>query len=220
MKKLGLGVAAAGMAMVAAAQSEAQADPVHPGYVQLGAVNVAPNPHQVQVYALGSTIPNASYNSPDQTALSVEAGWYVDKSWAASVSVASEVKSDMVGTGALAGTPALGSQSFMLISGTLTYHFNADGMISPYAGAGATFFHSSGTTDGAWTNTKVDDAWGGVAQIGVNLNINDRWGVFVDAKKHLLNIEGRGSMLGGLIPISTKTAFDPLVVGAGAVLRF
>jgi outer membrane protein len=204
--------------MIAAAQGEAQAEQTHKGYLQVGVADVAANPHKLQLYVAGGMVPDAGFNSPDETAANVELGWFVNNSWAVSGSYTSEVTTDNIGIGSLAATPQLGSDSFTLMTGTITYHFNSGGMISPYVGGGATFFHSTGATDGVVTGMKIDDAWGGVAQVGVNLDITDRIGLFIDAKQHLINVEARGSM--GPYPVDAKLKLDPLVVGAGATFRF
>jgi outer membrane protein len=218
VKKFGIGAAAAGMAIVAGAQSEAQAETPQRGYAQLSVVDVAPNPHHIQMFAGGALVPGASFDAPDETSFQGEVGWYIKDSWAVAGSIVTEVETDNVGTGALAGPP-LGSDSFMLGAVTLTYHFNEGGMLSPYVGGGASYFHSTGAKDGVVTGLKIDDAWGGVVQAGVNLNITERWGVFVDAKQYLTSIEARG-MIAGVIPMAAKADLDPLVVGAGATFRF
>ena len=61
---------------------------------------------------------------------------------------------------------------------SLQYHFNPDGILRPYIGAGVNYTtFSNEDTKGALSDTslELDDSWGAAGQIGVDVSLTDNW---------------------------------------------
>jgi outer membrane protein len=82
------------------------------------------------------------------------------------------------------------------------YHFFSDGMVSPYIGAGLTYAKLWEKKSKLGSHVEVDDTWGGLVNVGLNIKIPDsRWTIAVDAKRWWLNpadVHLGGSKLGNL----------------------
>lgn len=137
------------------------------------------------------------------------------------------------GTGNLAGVE-VGEVTVLPPSLIAVWHFMPSNNIRPYAGAGInyTFFFSESTTS-EFTSTidavvvpgvtstglSVDDAFGLVAQVGVDIDINKDWYVSFDAKYIALDTTATIQENG----VDTATVdFDvnPLVLGIGVGTSF
>ncbi|GMR01047.1 MAG: outer membrane beta-barrel protein [Gammaproteobacteria bacterium] len=133
---------------------------------------------------------------------------------------------DITGTGGLSG---VGVGDVMVLPPALIaqWHFMPTNNIRPYAGAGInyTMFFNENTTAqldtvlGGQTSLSVDDAFGLVAQVGVDIDINKSWYVNFDAKYIDLNTTAAVSVNGSK---AATVDFDlnPLVLGVGIGTSF
>ncbi|MBL8550108.1 MAG: OmpW family protein [Hyphomonadaceae bacterium] len=215
MRKLGLSVAAACMAFGGAA---AHADDGLRGYFHLGAGQVSLNPNSVEMSIGGAAVPGAGFDASTEYPVVGELGIFVYGNWALSASLTSSVLTENTGTGPLAATPNIGSDSFMLSTLTGTYHFEPTPWMSPYVGGGVSYFHATGAYDGVVTNLAIDHAWGSVVQAGIDFNLTERAGAFVDLKQYFVGIDATGSFFGA--PVLASADIDPLLVHAGVSYRF
>lgn len=122
------------------------------------------------------------------------------------------------GKGALAGLE-LGKVTYApaVLSGK--YHFTDFGdQIVPYVGVGLNYTIVTGAKDGFISNLKVRNAVAPVLQIGLNADITERFGVFLDAKWIALQTEATGSVGGAAA--NADVTLNPLLLGAGMVVRF
>lgn len=128
---------------------------------------------------------------------------------------------DVHGAGALAPLGKLGTVTYGPTALTAQYTFTEFGRIQPYIGAGPMFMFIFDNKDAALSNLKVDPAIGVVAQAGVDFNVTDRWGLYLDVKKAYLRTEATATVpaFGGA-PISADIKLDPLVFSAGLKARF
>ena len=96
------------------------------------------------------------------------------------------------------------------------YHFNPDGQIRPYVGAGInyTIFHSADAGDLATID--YSNSFGLAFQAGVDIGINDHWAFNLDAKKIYINTDA--SINAGAVTAAVD--LDPWVFGAGFAYRF
>jgi outer membrane protein len=104
------------------------------------------------------------------------------------------------------------------------WHFMPQNNIRPYAGAGInyTFFFSENTDEanlGANTGLEVDDAFGLVAQVGVDIDINKDWYFNVDAKYIDLNTSATITANGAKYA-TVDFDLNPVVLGVGVGTRF
>ncbi|MEM6682782.1 MAG: OmpW family protein [Pseudomonadota bacterium] len=109
---------------------------------------------------------------------------------------------------------------------TLQYHFLPDNNIRPYVGAGInwTIFYSEGTTDSltnALPGTTIDleNSFGWSAQVGVDIDITERYFFNVDVKFVDINTTANLTTPGVGVN-SVDVDLDPIIVGVGFGLRF
>ncbi|WP_369025709.1 OmpW family protein [Qipengyuania sp. RANM35] len=114
-----------------------------------------------------------------------------------------------------------------LIPATLTakYHLNAGG-ISPYFGAGVTYFWWVDAKPGAATiplgvsKTELSDEFGFVLQAGVDVPVGDSgFGITLDAKRYFVDTTARW-YAASFTAIETEHKLDPWVLSAGVAYRF
>ncbi len=114
------------------------------------------------------------------------------------------------------GSTKIGDTTLFPPTVLLQYHFDM-GKFKPYVGAGVnyTVFFDNSTTNG-FHNLKLNDAWGGAVQAGVDYHLSGNWFANVDFKKLWVGTEynvDNGAVKG-------HVDIDPIIVGAGIGYRF
>lgn len=96
------------------------------------------------------------------------------------------------------------------------YHFNPDGKLRPYLGAGInyTFFYSEDAGD--LSTIDYDNGFGFALQGGIDIGLDDHWMLNADVKKIWLNTDV--SINGGAV--TADVDLDPWVFGLGFGYRF
>lgn len=125
---------------------------------------------------------------------------------------------DVMATGTAAGNVALGDVTLLPPTLVLQYHFNADGRVRPYVGAGVNYTHffNENTAPGSIaTRVEYDDSFGFAAQAGVDIDINETWFFNVDLKRIDINTD---VTINGTIQADVD--IDPWVFGVGFGRRF
>ncbi len=126
--------------------------------------------------------------------------------------------------GPLAGAEAVSNARVIPATFTLKYHFNPDG-VSPYVGAGPTYFLWINDAPGAdtiplgVTRQSMSDELGFALQAGVDVPLNDDFVLSVDAKRYFVDTTARW-YAGNTTVIQTKHKLDPWVLSAGFGFRF
>ena len=108
----------------------------------------------------------------------------------------------------------LGKVSVLPPTVTLQYHFNPDGEIRPYAGAGINYTRFYNVKLAAPLNVERN-SWGGVLQAGVDFKVGKNSYINLDVKK--IYIETDVTAAGAYL---TTLKLDPVVVGIGYGFRF
>ena len=170
------------------------------------------------MYAAGTLVPGADVSIEPETTLAVEVGYFVTPNIAVSFTGGYPPTFEVESAGTLTGLGRDGDILGGPAAVTAHYHFNRQGRLQPYLGAGMAFMYVFDTTDGVVTDVEVDNAAGPAVQAGVNYDVNARWGAFVDYKKAWFTTEARG-FLGGA-PIRADIQLDPAVWNAGVFWRF
>ena len=119
------------------------------------------------------------------------------------------------------GTVPLGKISHFPPTVTLKYHFNTEGKLSPYVGAGinyTTFFDDKLPAGGPVDSIDYDDSFGGALQAGADYKLNDKWSVFFDVRKIWIQTDVTIQALG--TTINADVDIDPWVLSAGMGYRF
>ncbi|OYX36507.1 MAG: hypothetical protein B7Y99_01305 [Caulobacterales bacterium 32-69-10] len=214
-----LGLAAvAATAFAGAAQAQSQAQTFQPK--QKGAV------------ILNLRVTNVGPQGDDaiRTAAGAPAGLNVDvgDSWAPTLGL-TYFLTDNIAVEAIAGTTrhtvrAVGPATDVAVHRTwvlppvvtLQYHFAPQGRVSPYVGAGVNYmlFHSGRDRNGF--SLDLDDGFGTALQAGVDVALQGKWSLNLDAKKVFFKTDA--SINGGALV--SKVHLDPWVLSAGVGYRF
>ncbi len=132
---------------------------------------------------------------------------------------------DVDGTGPAAGAELVSNAKLVPATFTLKYHLNQGG-VSPYVGAGGTYFLWLDANPGAFARaagadkTTLSNELGVVLQAGVDVPVNAKGMTFsLDAKRYFVGTTARW-YAGGTKVIQTEHALDPWVVSAGVGFRF
>lgn len=171
-----------------------------------------------KIYAGGTRIPGASIGVDPHVTGTLEIGYSFTKNFSIGFTGGFPPSIDIDGKGTAAAFGKLGEVTYGPTALTAQYTFTNFGAIQPYVGVGPMFMFLFENKDSALTNLKVDPAIGAVVQAGIDFNVTDRWGLYVDVKKAYLRTSNTGS-LGGM-PISADVKLDPFVVGGGIKFRF
>jgi len=107
---------------------------------------------------------------------------------------------------------------------TAKYHLNAGG-IKPYVGAGISYFVFIDEKPGATVaglgvdKLRLDDKIGFALQGGVDVPLNEKMGISLDAKKYFQDTTAH-FFVGNTEVLTTKHKLDPWVLSAGVSYRF
>lgn len=209
--------ALAALALSAAAASSAKAEDASKWFVHVGPAIVAPD-ESAKMTAGGSAVPGATVSIPSRWTIEGELGRYITPNIAIAVAAGYPPTFKVNGAGAIAGVGEAGKMTGGPAGVLVQYHFNRNGMVQPYVGAGASFLVVFDTKDGAMTNLKAKSNIGTALQAGADIMFNDRWGAFVDVKKAWVGTVATGSMFGA--PVRAKVSVDPIVGNFGLAYHF
>jgi outer membrane protein len=129
---------------------------------------------------------------------------------------------DVTATGTALGDVDLGDVTLLPPTLTLQYHFNPDGQISPYVGAGVnyTIFFDEDLPGGSpLTSIDYEESFGGALQAGVDYRLNERWFLNADLKKVWINTDVTIDA-GGLGLVEADVDINPWIFGLGFGYRY
>ncbi len=101
---------------------------------------------------------------------------------------------------------------------TLQYHFNSQGKVSPFVGAGVnytTFFSEETSGALAGNDLKLEDSWGLAAHAGLDFKVAENGSLRVDVR--WIDIDSKVKLNGEKIG---TVNIDPLVYGVAYVFKF
>ena len=104
---------------------------------------------------------------------------------------------------------------------TVQYHPMPHDKFSPYIGAGVNysiFYGEDSAKANGITDLDVKGGFGYAFQVGADYWIDEHWGVNVDVKKLMLNVDAKMNV--GGTPVTADVDLDPWVFGAGVSYRF
>jgi len=116
------------------------------------------------------------------------------------------------------GLGNIGSTKHLPPTLTLQYHFNSQGTVSPFVGAGlnyTTFFSEDTRGALAGSKLKLDDSWGLAAHAGLDFKLSPRGALRVDVR--WIDIDSTVHLDGARLG---TVHIDPRVYGAAYVLKF
>jgi outer membrane protein len=186
-------------------------------FVHLGPAYVAPS-ESASLTAGGQPVPGGDVSIDGRWTAEAEVGYFLTPNIAIAAAAGLPPKFEVKGAGSLAGLGRAGEMIGGPAGLLLQYHWNPDGRIKPYVGAGASFLIVFDTKDAALTNLEARSSVGSALQAGVDVMFNERWGGFVDVKKAYVGTVAKGS-LGGA-PVRAEVKVDPIVANVGLTYRF
>jgi outer membrane protein W len=197
----------------ASAQTVDQADT----FVRLGIahIDLADNG---KVFVNGTRDPGADYKTDKDWIGSIEVGHFVHRNVALRAGFTTPAETFNLPAGSLAGTPNLFNDTSSNFTLTATWHPLRGKVFSPYVGGGIGLNKIWDVEEKLATDVKLSDAHGPVIQFGVEVDINDRFGIYADAKKGFWSADASGFL--GPLRITAEAELDPWIIGAGGVVRF
>lgn len=171
-----------------------------------------------RVRVLGVPVSAANVSIDDVVTPAFELGYFVSPNVAVSAAGGYPPISKVKGAGSLAGLGSLGKVAGGPVSASIHYHIREFGPFQPYIGLGVAAQVIFDEQDAALRNLRVRSGVGPMLQAGVDLMLDERWGVFLDVKKAWLGSKATAELLGARI--SSNVVLDPLVVHSGVTYRF
>ncbi len=167
--------------------------------LRVRAIDVAPD---------SSSSPVAGVNANDQWAPEVDLTYFFTKNIAVEAIAATTRHSVTL------NSTDLGKVSVLPPTVTLQYHFNPEGRVQPYVGAGVNYtrFYNVQLASGL----DVDrNSWGGALQLGTDIAIGKNSYINLDVKKLYIqtDVKSNGTYL-------TTLKLDPVVWGVGYGFKF
>ncbi|WP_241300257.1 OmpW/AlkL family protein [Burkholderia stabilis] len=168
----------------------------------------------------GQPVPGGNAKVKDNGTFLAEFGYRFTPNIALGLLVGYPPTTTLTGAGSVAAVGTIGKVKYAPAALTLQYQFTQLQRynVYPYVGAGVTYMKVFDTTDGSVTNFQARNAWGGVAQVGLEYRITKHLGVFIDVKKFIVRTSATGNL--GPAPVHAAVTLDPLVTTAGVAFRF
>ena len=220
---------AASSIAAAALTTSVQATEAGDWLVRARAININPtDSHSTWVRGQGNpllTIPGSEVEVDDAWTLDIDITYMFDKHWGTELLLAVPAKHDIKAQGTLSGLGTIADTKLLPPGLILQYHFMPDSQFRPYAGLGvdyAIFFdsNSKSSLDGAIgsTDVDIDNAWGWIAQVGLDYDLTENWFLNADIKYIGLSTTAKLDSPDGRR--KTDVNIDPFVFGIGAGYRF
>lgn len=212
MKTLLLTAAAAMTAMGIAAPAHAEAGD---WLFRLRAINVTPD-ESADISAIGGDVDIDTSVVPE-----FDISYFFTDHIAAEL-ILGVTPHDVTAVGTALGDVDLGDVTLLPPTLTVQYHFNPDGQLRPYVGAGLNytlFFNEDLPSGTALAGIDYDPSFGGALQAGVDYALNERWFLNLDVKKVWINTDVTIDA-GGLGIVNADVDIDPVIFGIGIGYRY
>ena len=166
----------------------------------------------------GAPLPGAAIDTKPHYTPTLHIGRFVTEQIAFSLTGGLPPKIKIDGRGALNAAGTLTEITYGPATAMVQYHVNRGGPVSAYAGVGACYMIVLDVNDAALQDTKIRNDLAPAVEIGAEVKVGKRYGVFVEAKKAFLHTDARGTFAGA--PVDSHIRLDPWAVSAGATVRF
>ncbi len=168
--------------------------------------------------ANGAPIPGAGIATPDKTAPSIEIGYKFSPNFAVAGSLQGTYKTNNIATGSLAGTGNLVTDTFGFATLAGQWRYANESRFEPYLGVGVAYYFLTDIEDGATQNVDITDEFGPMLQAGIDVELTERFGAYVDIKQMYHTATATGSL--GPASIVADAILDPVVISAGVSVKF
>jgi outer membrane protein W len=204
--------AAALLAVPAAAQPPGRDTFVRVGIAHIDLADKGP------IFVDGVQDPEADYETDKDWIGSLEIGHFVHPNFAIRLMGTTPAETYNLPAGSLAGIPNLGNDTSSNFTLTATWHPLRGRSFSPYVGGGIGINKIWSTEDRLADNLKISDSHGPLLQVGVEFDINDRFGLYLDGKKAWWSSDASGLLFGARVTAASE--LDPVILSGGALFRF
>jgi len=148
-------------------------------------IGVLPNDDSGEI----TGVADSGVSVDDAFTLEVDLTWFLSSHVALEL-IAATTNHDIDGTGSAAALGRIADVNVLPPTLTLQYHWNTDGKVQPYVGAGINYslFYSEDVTDSLdaflATDSRIslDDSFGFAAQVGLDVQLSDHWYFNLDLK--------------------------------------
>lgn len=166
----------------------------------------------------GTVVPNANINTKTHFTPTVTIGRFLAPHIAVAGTIGIPPHINVDGRDTLAPFGRLAETTYGPTAVLLQYHFNPNGKVQPYIGAGASYMIIFSTKDGSFRDVTIEDDLAPALGAGANVMVGPKLGLFADVKKAFLRTTARGTFNG--TPLEADVGLDPWVVTTGATIRF
>ena len=166
----------------------------------------------------GAPVPGADLETKSHYTPTIQAGRFIGDHLAVSLTVGLPPHIEIQGSGALQPFGKLAETTYGPAVLSVQYRPFRSGTFQPYVGAGAAYMVIFSTEDAAFRDVEIDDDLAPALEVGTDIMFNERYGIFLDAKKAFWSADASGSI--GPLSIAAEAELDPLILQAGALFRF
>lgn len=184
--------------------------------LKLGLTNLA-LADEIDLMVGGAAFPGAGLSTFEHQTVSAQFAWFFTDTIAVNATLGFPPTISIYGAGSIGALPMLGKATYGPTALTLQWHPVSTGRVRPYVGVGGSYMIVFGTQDGAFENLEVDNDLGWAFEAGVDFPLDDRFSMFLDAKKALLRPTATGSFMGE--SVVGQTRLDPWAFTGGISIK-
>jgi outer membrane protein len=173
---------------------------------------------EIDLAVAGTPVPNAGIETKSHYTPTLQVGHKLGRDFAVVLTVGLPPHIEIDGDDALEPFGKLAETTYGPACLTLHYRPISEGTFQPFIGAGAAYMIVFSADDAAFQDVEIDNDLGPVVEIGTDIMLTPRYGLFLEAKKAFLRTEARGSFAGA--PVAGDVRLDPWAVSLGGVFRF
>ena len=211
-------LAAAALVGAALAASPASAQADEPKWFARAGVIALDLEDELELSLAGTPVPGADLSTKTHYTPTFQIGRFIGSNFAVTFTGGVPPHIDIRGKATLEPFGLLAETTYGPMTLTAQYRPVRRGPVQPYVGAGAAYMHIFSTKDGAFGDVEIDDDLSPAVEAGTDIMFNERYGLYLEAKKAFLRTETRGTFGGA--PVVGQVKLDPWAFSAGAVIRF
>lgn len=167
----------------------------------------------------GTPVPDTDDNTKFHVTPTIQIGRFIGDNFSIALTVGIPPTIDVDGKGPVLG-PLGKLASTTYGPATLMAHYRPvkSGTVQPYLGAGLCYMIVFDADDGAFENVEIDNDIGPAFEVGADIMLTKKHGLFVEVKKAFLRTDARGTFMGA--PVDARAKLDPWAFSIGGVIRF
>ena len=166
----------------------------------------------------GQPVPGAGLNTETHFTPVVQIGRTIGDNFAIAFTGGIPPHIEIDGRGALQPFGRLAETDYGPMTLTGQFRPVRSGPVQPWVGAGIAYMVIFDTDDAAFRDVEIDDDLSPAFELGTDVMLNERFGLFVEGKKGFLRTEARGTFNG--LPVVGQVKLDPWAVSGGVTIRF